>query len=916
MDRNRIITFMGQRLSRIGYSCDNLEHDYPYMANNKKQEVDILAFSNPYRKDFSTACIVVKYCNSTELDKYKAILPFTAALIAFLVTPDFIEIQPLSFQKKIDAQKRKYDEFENYIESNRVNFLPNTLQAVKHYGRQLSLFELDPSLYEYVSEISKKDLVSRFEGAIKTSLNRLGRIRNVNQKDSKILTTLAIKLLAARVLEDKQIFRDSPISSNALNLLSKANKKFPEYFSLRDIKKIGEDVYNIILEQLGRDYTYRNITNDLLGYFYEQTFVSEQLRKSLGIYFTPEKIAKEMLKTLPIEQIHPNKRYVLDGTCGSGSLLTAAFHRLYELLPQNWDRNKKHIYLSKHIMGFDKDQFAVEIAKKSLLLASLPVGNSWNINHKNFLDIDFKKHPLTPYIIVANPPFKETNKEKLSQEATKFLDRYISILPEGGLISVVLPESYFETISCRSSRNLLLSNVEILEIWQLPEGSFKVAHFPATVITGKKKKNTINRPVRIKRLLQPKEVLEKRFNNINFDYSYISNEHSRWVDDNNKEIKFSAFQDIWEKLYKLPRLGQFYWVRTGMDIGYEGRNDLSFTQVPGSYKYLNGATFIEPYSVLWEDQKYKEIPLYLAEYPGNIRRPCTDLKEIFESKNKKILINSARSPANPWCLYATIDREGYFPSCGLKCIYKKIKNTPELEVLVAVLNSYVANAFLDSFSRKRKILKKAIENIPIPFFTQNQKGEVVKLVREIEENKNSISQNKKASFLNHKPIKQNYNKNLQEKINKLDEIIFNAYGLLDCEQKRIKALFRIFNRPGSELENHKKHKKEMLASGEEHKNEKWKVTGKILNIDSHTQTINIWLLGFDKPAKIFIPQNLPGWALKNDIDFDAIIPRDQRNEREIEKLKFIEFFPKKSSYLTDDEIEQIMIKKLKENDKT
>lgn len=89
---------------------------------------------------------------------------------------------------------------------------------------------------------------------------------------------------------------------------------------------------------------------------------------------------------MPIELIDYRKRYVLDASCGSGSLLIGAYKILKELLPSKMDEEIQHEYLTDMILGIDIDKFACEVARLELLLNSIPYGNGWNIKSEDFFE--------------------------------------------------------------------------------------------------------------------------------------------------------------------------------------------------------------------------------------------------------------------------------------------------------------------------------------------------------------------------------------------------------------------------------------------------------------------------------------------------------------------------------------------------
>lgn len=886
-------------MAGLDYAPACIEADYVFPAGRNLVRVDLVAFSNEHRKDLATSCIAVQFCrDKKEIDAHQQNLPHTAAPLAILPTPTSVIIQPQSSRKggMLPRQEHSYDDFTGYVNRNRYSFLPTTLQAVKREGRQLTLFEIDPSLYKYASEVSKKELVRRFEEAIRYAIDHVTRMHKGQQREidlyTKHIVMVAIRILAARTLEDKRLVPHDVQATDAEALLRKAAGKFPGYFKWGDIARIGNTALgrqtaDIILESLGKDYTYRAISSEQLGYFYEHTFVSKEIREELGIYYTPQKIAKEMLKALPIEEIPPERRYVLDGTCGSGGLLTAAYERLLWLLPKAWEETKKHNFLVERLHGIDKDPFNVEIAKKSLLLASLPFGDSWNIEERNFLEYDSSKAGSTPRIIVANPPFKEKREDVLEQKATKFLDRYLGMLADGGLIAIVLPESYLQNKSCRDSRKHLLANTEMLEMWQLPEGAFPGAQYGTVIICARKTAEKASQSIRFKRLFGKGGLREAAYEGIKFDVSYVSTVADRWVKDTECEMNTSFLQDIWDKLEGFEKVGDFFKVRNGIIRGKAV--DLSGVQhfeSEGLYKYVGSAEQLEPFAIRWKKTP-DAAPAY--KYPGNLQWPRTDMAETFKRKNVKVIANSGMAPTSRWRLRAAVDREGFFVSQGMYILFAKEGAAVDLEVLAAVLNSHVANAFIDSFARKRWITEKTIEGIPIPRLSDRQKEDIIVAVRAIENATKTIGREDNLS--SEKEII------VRKSMSMIDAILLDAYGLSDTEQER---LLNFLKAAPEEKE------RPTLSSGTM---DLGKVTGRIYWVNSITQTMQVWILGYGnttEPEILKISDNLPGWALRGNVDFEATILLDRgRKPDSVRDMSFLEFKLLRNAYLTDTEIDDM-----------
>ena len=496
-------------LMSIGYPAEAIEENYDFIGQKGLLHTNLAAFGDEYRHDLSTSCIAVHWCfNGENRSTILGQLRFLAAPLAFITTPEKVEIWPVS--KEITDKPYEvldYDRIEEYFSRNRLSLMPNILLAAKQGERQLTFFDIDPELLPYAREVTQDILVRRFEEAVSIGQYELRRKRKKGKSYfPKDLIPVAMRLLAARILEDK-LWVGEPRADTASDLLNKAHHHFENYFADDEIDSVGEEVAQRIFEELRGDITFRSLTNEMLSYFYENAFVTPQIRKQLGIYYTHLEIARNMLNRLPIEDIPPEERFVLDGTCGSGNLLGMAYERLESLLPANQNSKEKYQYLRKHIWGFDKDGLASEIAQLSLLLRSLPFGDNWNINSGDFLSIDYGVLPEQISIIVGNPPFSEPRSinKKRQEVATWFLEKYLDLLAPNGLMGIILPESFLIKSSCEQARNRLLSECELLEVWQLPSGVIPLSDAPIAVLLLRKNGLSQNSVVRIQRVLNRDE---------------------------------------------------------------------------------------------------------------------------------------------------------------------------------------------------------------------------------------------------------------------------------------------------------------------------------------------------------------------------------------------------------------------------
>ena len=471
------IQWIEDALTTIGYSPDMLVRGYQFVTKGAHvARADLVAFADPRQRDIATCCIVA---HSVPQDKSPGDMleqfSYLAAPLAFVARPKRVDVWALRgrHEPPVSLGGTAYRELASYVTKNRLS--AELLLPAKTGARQLSFFEADPTLLDFAKRATTDILVAEFKQAFASGREELREAlgRELSDDDLKNLTQLAIRVLAARILEDKGYLGQTR-AATGLELLQIAHSAVRAYFGGGRVRpRAFVPVVETIWDNLARDALFSSLTNEMLGHFYEDVLVTPQMRRELGIYYTPSFVTRQVLQRLPVEDLSPESRHVLDATCGSGSFLVAAHERLGGLLPASMSPEEKHDYLRSHLSGRDVDEFAVEVAALSLLNFSLPDGDSWNVKSADFLRTRPGVWSQAPSIIVGNPPWGEERQEtgRYRQRATEYLDRYLDLLPADGLIGCLMPESFLHSRSCRESRANLLARCEVFELWQLPSGT-------------------------------------------------------------------------------------------------------------------------------------------------------------------------------------------------------------------------------------------------------------------------------------------------------------------------------------------------------------------------------------------------------------------------------------------------------------
>lgn len=208
-------------------------------------------------------------------------------------------------------------------------------------------------------------------------------------------------------------------------------------------------------------------------------FITSELRKGLGIFPTPDGVARMMVA---IASPSISSR-VLDPACGTGTFLIEIIRR--------WNRNrckKTH----QNIWGVDK-------SARMLLLSELNLGHNKGVKYWRALADSLYQSPLALFgglnegfdFILTNPPFgvvldrdrhditlfqtcKGRNNRivKRQQSEVVFVEQCIKYLKPGGLLGIILPKSVVTNSSLQVARFAINTLGYLETIVNLPPETF------------------------------------------------------------------------------------------------------------------------------------------------------------------------------------------------------------------------------------------------------------------------------------------------------------------------------------------------------------------------------------------------------------------------------------------------------------
>lgn len=556
---------------------------------------------------------------------------------------------------------------------------PRAIRAAKAGMRQLTLFPIDARLLARARDRS----IDSISGRMKRSL-ALVLEKNVAPTGA---ARLVIASLAAVIVRDKYQPRDMATR----NIVEVALARHGDYFSsLAEWQLENPTLLAAVLDELGEGVDYSAIDARSINAVYEQLFLTRELRKEHGIFQTDLRFASRILDHLPIEEIPPDERYVVDPACGSGNLLLAAQERLENLSPGQWSPKDTHSWLKTHMYGSDIEPIAVEIAKLSLLVSSLPLGNSWRIERRDAL-IGNAHLPVPPTLWVTNPPWRNAQGAQ-AEKATQFLTKAVESLADGGLLACILPASWLSGRQHRASRREVASVCNLFEVWRLPRDMFAPeARFPAAVVFAQKAR-TASRS--------------------NFAFRWItarSQHRENFLD--RGAVQFQATEHILgtSELVGGPadRLAE-----SGLTVGevaaLKGGVVQRGTPVAASSGdripfLVRGASppihrMINAESITWVSEPSKNFLTSTERSAGLLVAP-------------KLLVQADRSPDNSWRLRPVVDLTGVVPGNLWHIIAGEAQT---VHALNALFSTSIASCFVHSRSTTRRISLDVLRQIPLP----------------------------------------------------------------------------------------------------------------------------------------------------------------------------------------------------------
>jgi hypothetical protein len=704
-------------LRACGYRPDLLRTDFSF---GERQTAPLVAFAQ-HLADSRSACVAVLSASRDPIIEVEACKPLGAPLV-FVCLQDALQWWKQGASSPEYLESIPADNIEQFFGRHQAEFSPDAVYRAKTWGRfrpQYQLSFVDVGLLPLVEEQVGKSLGTLIEQNVAALKNFVGWGAEVTDDQGQWLLQTVFWLVSAKVLRDKRVERFTDLN---LTDVKEVFRRLAKHYgtsplsveSIRRFEGLRESAR--VIEQFS---SLALTTTESLAYVYENTLISQETRSSFGTHRTPSFLVDYVVGNLTewLEEIPVNERSVFEPACGHAAFLVSAMRQLTELLPaERAIPSRRRSYLRSRLHGTDVDPFALELARLSLTLTDIPNPDGWDLRVQNmFLGDYLGKQAKLNTILVANPPFDNfTSKERQDHrdrgsevrffnKSAEMIWRTVPHLPEGGVFGLVLPQSVLHSENARDLREFLVRDCELREICLFPDKIFAFSDAESAVLIGRRKHASGKNEVRYQR------VRERELDRFRSDYTPSTTRtvfQSRFSEDTSFSLRLPELEEVWSACAHNPTLTDI--ASIGQGLIYHGEDLPSGGTTYSEERFPMGH---RGFVLFDRDLQLHELPkpYWMNLDPSVIRRAVSGTT----IGTPQVLLNYAPASRGPWRLKALIDKRGHAVTSRFVPVRPKTSRY-SLELLWALLNSPVANAYTYSHLGKRDNIVGGIRKIPIP----------------------------------------------------------------------------------------------------------------------------------------------------------------------------------------------------------
>lgn len=240
--------------------------------------------------------------------------------------------------------------------------------------------------------------------------------------------------------------------------------------------------------------------------------------------------------------------------------------------------------------------------------------------------------------------------------------------------------------------------------------------------------------------------------------------------DNEVDLRRNSLSLVWEAMEHYARLGDIADIHSGLTYEH-GSSSLCVSNDSGT-GYAPGVHKLDNYLEAFIMTDYQ----YLCATPERIAVQRSGLR----SQGSKVLINRVRYSRGYWSMAGGIDTQNLIFSQQYHGMWPK--NDIALELLAALVNCPVANAYLFLYRTERDNQIRFINQIPVPSFTDEQTALIVSLVQEY--------YSQRGQWLVTEHLAEQFESRCRTLLYQIDAAVLEAYAL---PAERERELLRVFD---------------------------------------------------------------------------------------------------------------------------
>ncbi len=710
-------------LGDIGYTGGLLQEQYAFadylalMDGVGKETIPVAAFTQdpPSYRDAAIGVVVAN--GSRGADHVRGFRSLGAPLIFEIVDDNVVRWKITGKGQPIELESVDVERIPGLFEANKESWSPQSVRSARTgqtLGAQLDFFDSD------FLPLLDHEIRTKLDGLLKETVERSSaQCQPLEDDDQPLLYRMIFRLLTAKVIADSPE-TDIATIPDPISALEIAEGFYGEEDFLRkpllDNIAAQEAAWEVISSRLH----FQNLSVDSLAYVYENTFVSRKTRQIYGTHATPREVAEYIVNQLPFEDLAQDERRVFEPFSGHSVFLVAAMQRLRNLLPNEMGPAEKHRYFQSMLCGMEIDDFALEVAKLSLMLADYPNKDGWRLIQDDvFTSPSIDQELDQANIVLCNPPFERFSPDDRSKyenlrrpgKPLKLLEMVLRRPPRQ--LGLVLPRPFLSGPTYRDFRGEIARNYSSIEVVEMPDQMFSHSKVQTVMFMGSgRKANTVR--LRSGRVKDKREFVSTRSVGPVYE-EHISDPHGAL----SESIGLVRLREVWKATEHLNRLSDMAKIRRGVqkiETAGSPDDDLKSAALPRmpiekSPTVVIKKSVLEPFLLSGEEEE-----LVIPEMAPHVawREP-------------KVAVNKYRRGGS-WVMNAAIDWEGstlWTDAYGVWC-----NNDIPLEVLAAVLNGPVANAFVSVRDDKRDIRWSTLKRVPMPDCGERQQEDIVGLVRQ------------------------------------------------------------------------------------------------------------------------------------------------------------------------------------------